>query len=442
MIDQLPQRWATAPFTSVFDIAGGTQPPKKTFRYESTEGYVRLLQIRDFGDKPVPTFIRSTPNLKTCREDDILIGRYGASVGRICTGMHGAYNVALTKVIIPAALDRRFVFHLLRSPFFQNPILDIERSAQNGFNKDDLAEIMLPIPPLNEQQRIVVKLEKLLGKAAAAQARLRKIPVLLKRFRQSVVAAACSGRLTVDWREKTGTTLAAWQRTSVKQVTDKIEYGYTASAKRAASGPRFLRITDIQDGRVAWENVPTCDITHALSEKYALKTGDIVFARTGATTGKSFLIRDCPPAVFASYLIRVQSRSDVLPEFLYLFFQTPEYWIAISENVAGNAQPNCNATKLGHLEFDLPPLAEQKEIVRRVEELFALADQIEARYAKAKAYIDNLTQSILAKAFRGELVPQDLNDEPASVLLERIKKQRNQGNSAKRKSNSAFLSAL
>ena len=117
MSEELPKGWAQVPFMDVFDIQGGTQPPKSSFRYEPTAGYVRLLQIRDFGEKPVPTYVPSRPTLKTCNDSDILIGRYGASVGRICTGMKGAYNVALAKVVIPEQCDRRFVFHHVNSIF-------------------------------------------------------------------------------------------------------------------------------------------------------------------------------------------------------------------------------------------------------------------------------------------------------------------------------------
>ncbi len=431
MSEELPQGWASASFTEVFDIQGGTQPPKSTFKYEPTDGYVRLLQIRDFGSKPVPTFIRKKPTVKTCKKDDVLIGRYGASVGRICTGMEGAYNVALAKVVIPEQFERRFVFHLLRSPLFQRPILDIERSAQDGFNKEDLAEIILPLPPLGEQRRIVAKLEKLLGKVDACQQRLSKIPVLLKRFRQSVVAAACSGRLTADWREENSQ--EDWRGLTIKNATTDISYGYTAKASQDTSGVKYLRITDIQNGKVNWHTVPYCNIPSSRIGRYLLTAGDIVFARTGATTGKSFLIGSCPKVVFASYLIRVRPNDLVTPEFLYLFFQSDDYWQQVSENISGSAQPNCNATKLAGLAFMLPSLAEQQEIVRRVDALFALADELEARYAKAKAHVDKLTQSILAKAFRGELVPQDPNDEPASVLLERISQNRNSCGKASQK---------
>jgi type I restriction enzyme, S subunit len=116
--------------------------------------------------------------------------------------MEGAYNVALTKVVIPEDVDRRFAFFLLNSDAFQRPLLEIERAAQDGFNKEDLAEIRLPLAPLAEQRRIAGKMELLLGKVSSSQQRLSRVPGLLKRFRQSVLAAACSGKLTADWREE------------------------------------------------------------------------------------------------------------------------------------------------------------------------------------------------------------------------------------------------
>ena len=111
-----------------------------------------------------------------------------------------------------------------------------------------------------------------------------------------------------------------------------INYGYTESASSEPVGPRFLRITDIQDDRVEWESVPYCKIEAAVVPKYRLASGDIVFARTGATTGKSFLVDDPPDAVFASYLIRLRLLDKtLLPEFVSLFFQTAGYWQSIKD---------------------------------------------------------------------------------------------------------------
>ena len=111
-----------------------------------------------------------------------------------------------------------------------------------------------------------------------------------------------------------------WRRVAVKDMADSIQYGHTASAIERKDGPRFLRITDIQDGRVDWSAVPSCDIPKEDIPKYRLSSGDLVFARTGATTGKSFLIGDCPEAVFASYLIRVRVSAHVESRYLAAFF--------------------------------------------------------------------------------------------------------------------------
>jgi type I restriction enzyme S subunit len=138
---------------TVFDIKGGTQPPKSTFIDRPKEGYVRLVQIRDFESDAHPTFVPDKPSLNKCEREDVLIGRYGAAVGRICSGLEGAYNVALVKVLPAKDVDRSYLKHLLRSRFFQDPLLGSSgRSAQAGFNRGDLAAIDLPILPSEDQK--------------------------------------------------------------------------------------------------------------------------------------------------------------------------------------------------------------------------------------------------------------------------------------------------
>src|SRR5262245_59763735 len=125
-----------------------------------------------------------------------------------------------------------------------------------------------------------------------------------------------------------------WAATTVGEVAASINYGFTAKSTSSPVGPRLLRITDIQNGTVKWESVPFCEIARPKAGNYRLQAGDIVFARTGATTGKSFLIRSCPESIFASYLIRLRPLSCILPEFLSQFFQSTSYWAQISENVS------------------------------------------------------------------------------------------------------------
>ena len=149
-----------------------------------------------------------------------------------------------------------------------------------------------------------------------------------------------------------------WQTKTLGEVS-VISYGHTESATSEPVGPQFLRITDIQDDRVAWDSVPFCKIDSADLPKYRLASGDIVFARTGATTGKSFLVNDPPKAVFASYLIRLRLLDkSLLPKFVSLFFQTAGYWKAVKEGSSGSAQGGFNATKLGSLILPIPSNSE------------------------------------------------------------------------------------
>ncbi len=215
-----------------------------------------------------------------------------------------------------------------------------------------------------------------------------------------------------------------WDDAQLEGIAEQIQYGYTASATKGATGPRFLRITDIQNGKVDWGAVPTCQINRRDLQKYALRLGDIVFARTGATTGKSYLIRSRPSeAVFASYLIRLRLRDGVDPTFVSLFFNTPDYWQYISENVAGNAQPNCNATKLGALRVPLPPLAEQKRIVENAERLLAHVNAARERLARVPTILQRFRQAVLAASCSGRLTADWRNNnavESVETTLKRI----------------------
>ncbi|MEL6384725.1 MAG: restriction endonuclease subunit S [Cyanobacteria bacterium J06626_18] len=131
---------------------------------------------------------------------------------------------------------------------------------------------------------------------------------------------------------------------SLSSVSEKPQYGYTASAEGQQVGPKFIRITDLQDGKIDWTSVPYCKCDEP--DKYLICPKDILFARTGATTGKTHLVTDAPMAIFASYLIRLRSKSNVLPEYLYSFFQSNNYWHQIIEEKEGSAQPNVNGKKL------------------------------------------------------------------------------------------------
>lgn len=222
---------------------------------------------------------------------------------------------------------------------------------------------------------------------------------------------------------------AGWASTSIGEVCSNLQYGYTASSSNEPNGPRFLRITDIQDGQVVWPSVPFCQIDGQQLDKYLLRSGDLVFARTGGTVGKSFLIGNLPePAVFASYLIRLSPSKEVDPKYLYYFFQSTEYWEQIGLK-KGGLQGNVNAKTLSSVEFCLSPLAEQHRIVAKIEELFSELDQGVASLKTAREQLKVYRQSLLKHAFEGKLTAawraahRD-QLETASTLQQRIARER------------------
>lgn len=240
-----------------------------------------------------------------------------------------------------------------------------------------------------------------------------------------MLAAAVCGKLTEEWRKKHGIN-EEWEEKTLKELSTKLTYGSSSKSEMKGKVP-VLRMGNIQDGKIDWNDLKySSDETEI--KKYKLENGDVLFNRTNSPelVGKTAIYRNERPAIYAGYLIKIKTNEKLNPEFLNLCLNTIEAreWCN-RVKTDGVSQSNINAQKLAEFVIHTPLIEEQTEIVRRVEQLFAFADKIEARYTKAKAMLDKLPQSILAKAFRGELVPQDPADEPASVLLERIRAEKN-----------------
>ena len=211
-----------------------------------------------------------------------------------------------------------------------------------------------------------------------------------------------------------------WVWTTVSDISKSILYGVSESAKPAGKY-KLLRITDIQNNQVDWETVPFTDFDDNKVSSYILCNGDILFARTGATVGKSYLIKNLTQkAIYASYLIRVQTFNLIIPEYVKLFFESEYYWAQIELNSVGIGQPNVNGTILGSLNIPLPPLSEQKRIVIEIERWLSLINAIENNKVDLQTAIKQTKSKILDLAIHGKLVPQDPNEEPASELLKRI----------------------
>ncbi|WP_278776029.1 restriction endonuclease subunit S [Leyella stercorea] len=213
---------------------------------------------------------------------------------------------------------------------------------------------------------------------------------------------------------------SSWAWTTVGEISQSILYGVSESAKSRGTY-RLLRITDIQDNTVNWNTVPFTDYEDERAEAYLLEYGDILFARTGATVGKSYLVNNLQEkAIYASYLIRVKTSHYVLPEFVKYFFESGFYWEQVLGNSVGIGQPNVNGTILSNLELPIPPIMEQKRIVKELGKWLSIIDKIEESKGRLQKVISLAKSKVLDLAIHGKLVPQYPTDEPATELLKRI----------------------
>ena len=213
-----------------------------------------------------------------------------------------------------------------------------------------------------------------------------------------------------------------WEWCRLGEIGNNIQYGLSNPSSTFGKY-KILRITDIQNNSVSWDTVPFVDIEEDEVNSFLLKKGDILFARTGATVGKSYLVSDLPySTVFASYLIRISVFEVISIQYIKYFFESDTYWNQITDKSVGIGQPNVNGTSLKTLLIPLPPLAEQHRIVQIAEQLLTIIDTIKLLQEELKDLVKQTKNQVLNYAIAGKLTYQDPNDEPAEALLKRIGK--------------------
>jgi type I restriction enzyme, S subunit len=479
----LPEGWLLC---TLGDITTHPQYGWTTSAEKNGHG-LKLLRTTDISNGVVDW--RSVPSCKEEPADpekyllesgDILVSRAG-SVGisylvkQAPRAVFASYLIRF-RPLYPVSSD--FVALFMKSPAYWSAIAEEAAGiAVPNVNASKLKRIETLLPPLPEQKRIVEKVEQLLARVNAARERLTHVPTILKQFRQAVLAAACSGRLTVDWRgshpdaaispallpteskgrknRRAGRLWGAgvvpeltedersslpdnWTWVKVQDVgrdrDDTVQVGPMSMRSKdfAVSGVPVLNVGCVQWGRFDESKLDFMPPAIAKSfERYRIARNDILFTRSG-TVGRCAVAGDRQHGYLMTFhLLRVRpDNRRCLPTFLQFVFQGAAHIRRQTEEAAiGSTRAGFNTNLLAGLDVPLPPLEEQKEIVRRVEALFKLADAIEKRVAAATARAEKLTQAILAKAFRGELVPTEAelarregrSYEPASVLLARIR---------------------
>lgn len=340
------------------------------------------------------------------------------------------------EVIKTIGIESRYIFFLVRTKDFIDSISGVTQGALYPAAKSsDVKAYSFPLPPLNEQIRIVNKLDSLLAKVDAALNRLDKIPSLLKRFRQTVLAAATSGELTKEWREALdkkpsnsfmADSIDCYDGLSLELIPDSwcyLPFHKAADIKSNLVDPKLtpesihLAPNHVESNTGKILELVTVQQDEVISGKHKFFAGQIIYSKIRPYLNKVCLVDF--DGLCSADMYPVDAKIDT--KFLLYYMLSERFLSWTSQQQGRVVLPKINQNALNRIPVPTPSLVEQKEIVRRVESLLALADVVEKQYGATKKRIDRLTQSLLAKTFRGELLPQDPNDEPANLLLERIK---------------------
>lgn len=436
-MSELPPGWATASIGRVTMPFEGIDPSRSP---DTWVDYIdigsidnatqRIADTKRFLGRDAPSRAR-----RLVKTGDILfstVRTYLKNIARVPEELDGALTSTGIAVLRPSeALEGSYLFRWVCSA----PFLEAISKAQDGtmypaVSDRDVAAAAISIPPLAEQRRIVARLDALTNRTARARADLDRIPALAARYKQAVLAKAFSGELTAGWRMANAVDLATWRLTPVGNLARDVRYGTAAKCNFSPSETPVLRIPNIAQGRI-----DTSDLKHATFDdkergKLALELGDVLVIRSNGSVrlvGRAAVVTaDVVGFLYAGYLIRLRlDQEQVNPEYLQRALEAPSIRAKIESSAKSTSGVNnINSEQLKGLSLPLPILAEQAEVVRRIDRAFADMDRLTIEAAAARQLLDRLDQAFLAKAFRGELVPQNPADEPARALLDRIRAER------------------
>ena len=482
---KIPDNWVWTRLGEIYNLFTGNSIPEseKSIKYINLSDGYKYIATKDIGYNGEINYENGVvipyneKKFKIAKANSTLLCIEGGSAGRKA-GIVKRDVCFVNKLCCfesNSNLESKIVYYYIKSENFLSLFRENMNGLIGGVSLNNLKKIEFPLPPLNEQKRIVEKLDFLFDKIKKAKEIIEEIKIDIENRKISILDRAYKGILSSKWRNENKTSdvkellktindekIKKWEEECLQaekegkkkpkkptiteiedmivpvdeqpyklpdnwvwvrlgDIIDNIKYGYTASSQENGE-VKLLRITDIQNDEVNWNTVPYCKISEEEFETYQLKVRDILIARTGGTIGKTFLIREIPKnlkSVYASYLIKFYPNKNISEIYLKNYFSTDLYWKLLKMKSRGTGQPNVNSPSLQALLVPLPPLEEQQEIVRILDEVLENENKVK-ELLELEERIDVLEKSILNKAFKGELGTQNSSDEPAIKLLKEI----------------------
>lgn len=471
-MSELPIGWDEVLLDEVAQWGSGGTPSRSNPEFYN--GIIPWIKTGELGSGVITETVETLSEVglrnssaKIFPKGAVAVAMYGATIGKTSIlGIDAATNQACA-VGVPTVgvTSTEYLYYYVKSQ--KDAFIEAGKGgAQPNISQGVIKSWPIPLAPLNEQKRIAEKLDALLRRVGTCREKLDRVPLILKRFRQAVLAAATSGALTEDWRnlntiaghnipselsserakkwggrgkykpavtanEVDATEFSLlpdpWHRGTLDQITWSVKDGPHFSPKYTENGVPFISGGSIKPGKIdlSIAKFISPKLHQELSVRCKPELFDILYTK-GGTTGLAAvntLKNDFNVWVHVAVL-KLVSGNLVTPLFVQHALNSPECYAQSQRHTHGVGNQDLGLTRMIKIVLPIPPIEEQLEIVRRVEKLMTFADRLKASYTTARKRVDQLTPSLLAKAFRGELVEQDPNDEPASVLLERIKAER------------------
>ncbi|QLN91184.1 restriction endonuclease subunit S [Citrobacter freundii] len=429
---KLPEGWVKSDLDNILlSIIGGGTPSKAIPEYY--QGDIPWMSVKDMNKHALTdTIDHITSDAVENSSTNVIpagtpIIATRMSLGKIVTAsFDSAINQDLKALFLSREVDRNFFIHWYRSQAQLIESLGTGTTVK-GIRLEVLKTLTINLPPLTEQKIIAEKIDTLLAQVDSTKARLEQIPQILKRFRQAVLASVVSGKLS----KNTG----QWKTYLLKNICISISDGDHQAPPKSETGIPFLVISDVNKGQIDFGNVSRWvpeSYYELLKEIRKPCQNDILYTVTGSY-GIPVIVNTTKPFCFQRHIAIIKPNSSLIDyKFLAFYLESPQIFKHASDVATGTAQKTVSLSSLRNFELSVPSLEEQHEIVRCVEQLFAYADTIEKQVNSALTRVNSLTQSILAKAFRGELTAQWRAENPdlisgensAATLLEKIKAER------------------
>lgn len=424
---QIPSNWRWVKLGKIAEVKGGKRVPVGETLVEVDTGhkYIRVADMKngtvdESGIKYITDEVYSVIKNYYITKNDIYITVAGTigRVGSIPDTLDMANLTENADKIIFEYLYKEWFINVLNSKTLQWQIVQATKKVgQPKLALNRVETLLIPLPPIEEQQRIVEKINEIMPKIDEYEKIEKELEALKKEFptdmKDALLQAAMQGKLTEQLESDSSVDelLVSIQKEKEELIAQKkikkektlpdikeeeipfdipenwrwvrwgnlaysIQYGYNAPAQETGK-IKMVRISDIQDNSVNWESVPYCDIEDEEIETYLLQDNDILFARTGGTVGKSFLVNDIPEnAIYAGYLIRTRYSNQLVPKYLKFFMESQLYWVQLQNGKTQGCQPNCNGQTLSKMIISLPPIEEQQRIVERLDALLPLCENL------------------------------------------------------------------